>query len=311
MRLFFLLFVTNVFAHKNIDFVGNFLIDGYKVSFEKTEAAGFVVRSFMMNLDKYRELHFDDSVHKVILLNDYVSEKVVRKFPKEKLILTLWEPVSHSPLSEFWKGFSRVYTHNDTWMNAENAYRLNHPTLMPMIKEIPLFSEKKFCTMVFQNPKPNRLEIVNFFDTIQDSGFDFYGKCPEDVAENSCYRGPIDGMHSDTSKIDVISQYKFYICFENTCIPGYITEKMMNCFTAGSVPVYLGAPNVTDYIPEGCFIDYRDFESNEEMYQFLCNITEEEYDIYLQNMREFIDSPKGKIFLRSSFDDLVLDIALH
>jgi alpha(1,3/1,4) fucosyltransferase len=287
------------------------LISGYKVPFNATESAGFILRSFMMDLEDYRIEHYKEDVYKVILLNDFSSQEAIRKLPKEKLVLTLWEPDSYGPKSDYWKLFSRVYTHNDNWMYANNAYRLNHPTLMPMIENIPTFHEKKFCTIVFQNPKPNRLKMVNFFESKKNSGFDFYGKCPKKIVESSCFRGPIPGIHSDTSKIDVISQYKFYICFENTCIPGYITEKLMNCFTAGCVPIYLGAPNVTSYIPKGCFIDYRDFSSNEEMYQFLKNMTENEYEVYLQNIREFIVSPQGQSFSRESFDDLVLDIALH
>ena len=40
---------------------------------------------------------------------------------------------------------------------------------------------------------------------------------------------------------------------------GYITEKIFDSFAAWCVPVYWGASNVTDYIPEGCFIDRRKF----------------------------------------------------
>jgi hypothetical protein len=58
-----------------------------------------------------------------------------------------------------------------------------------------------------------------------------------------------------------LEKYKFSICYENARdTPGYITEKIFDCFFAGCVPIYWGANNITDHIPKECFIDKRDFE---------------------------------------------------
>ena len=63
-----------------------------------------------------------------------------------------------------------------------------------------------------------------------------------------------------SSKRAILEQYKFSICYENMSdMPGYITEKIFDCFFAGCVPIYLGASNMTDYIPGGTFIDKRKF----------------------------------------------------
>lgn len=42
-------------------------------------------------------------------------------------------------------------------------------------------------------------------------------------------------------KQDVLSQYMFYLAFENTIEEGYVTEKVYDGLIAGTVPVYLGA----------------------------------------------------------------------
>jgi alpha(1,3/1,4) fucosyltransferase len=68
---------------------------------------------------------------------------------------------------------------------------------------------------------------------------------------------------SCTSKMDVLSQYRFSLCFENTPMLGYVTEKIFDCFYAGTVPIYLGAPDISDLIPEDAYIDMRDFGSND------------------------------------------------
>lgn len=41
---------------------------------------------------------------------------------------------------------------------------------------------------------------------------------------------------------------------------GYITEKIFDCFFPGVIPIYWGAENVTDYIPQDTFIDRRNLK---------------------------------------------------
>jgi len=67
-------------------------------------------------------------------------------------------------------------------------------------------------------------------------------------------RGPVK------SKAETLSQYKFALCFENMILRGWMTEKLFDCFFAGVVPVYWGAPDVLDFVPASCFIDYRNFQ---------------------------------------------------
>lgn len=43
--------------------------------------------------------------------------------------------------------------------------------------------------------------------------------------------------------------YKFYLALENTQEEDYITEKLWIGLRAGSVPIYIGAPNIRQYLP--------------------------------------------------------------
>ena len=38
------------------------------------------------------------------------------------------------------------------------------------------------------------------------------------------------------------------ICFENTSKPNYFTEKLVNAYYSGSIPIYWGDPNISKYI---------------------------------------------------------------
>ncbi|XP_023106652.2 3-galactosyl-N-acetylglucosaminide 4-alpha-L-fucosyltransferase FUT3 [Felis catus] len=69
-----------------------------------------------------------------------------------------------------------------------------------------------------------------------------------------------------------LSRYKFYLAFENSLHPDYITEKLWrNALEAWAVPVVLG-PSRSDYeqfLPPDAFIHVHDFQSAEELGRYL------------------------------------------
>lgn len=85
--------------------------------------------------------------------------------------------------------------------------------------------------------------------------------------------------------LPTISQCYFYLAFENTESPHYITEKLWrNAFLAGAVPVVLGPPR-GDYeavAPPKSFIHVNDFNSTEALAKYLRCLTKdpEKYNAY-------------------------------
>lgn len=55
-------------------------------------------------------------------------------------------------------------------------------------------------------------------------------------------------------KWDGIAPYHFSIAIENTIENGYFTEKILDCFLAMTIPIYFGAPDISDHFPDGSFI---------------------------------------------------------
>jgi hypothetical protein len=81
-----------------------------------------------------------------------------------------------------------------------------------------------------------------------------------------------------------------------TKIEGYITEKIFDCFKTGTVPIYLGANNIKDYIPESTFIDKRNFSTYNELYNYLISIDEESYSEYQENISNYLKSSRARVF---------------
>jgi alpha-1,3-fucosyltransferase 10 len=70
---------------------------------------------------------------------------------------------------------------------------------------------------------------------------------------------PIDDTGRD-AKLELIERHKFTLAFENSIAIDYVTEKLYDPLVAGSVPVYLGAPNVRELAPaDDCLIDAAEF----------------------------------------------------
>ena len=119
-------------------------------------------------------------------------------------------------------------------------------------KHLQPFSEVKaqkqqFCSITVSNGNRHPM-FVNLFDTLSsfrqvDSG----GRWRNNVG------GPI------ASKLDFDRSHKFSIVCENTAHSGYTTEKLVEAFAAGCIPIYWGDPDVAKVFNPKAMINVSDF----------------------------------------------------
>lgn len=94
-------------------------------------------------------------------------------------------------------------------------------------------------------------------------------------------------------KFEVIRNFNFYYCYENTVgINGYLTEKMFDCLYSGVVPIYWGAPNVRELVPYDCYIEGDNFDDEEGLFDFISTMSYETYRSYLEQASVFLRSPE-------------------
>lgn len=89
---------------------------------------------------------------------------------------------------------------------------------------------------------------------------DIYGKCGDgnQKRQHSCpNRSECDEMLS--------RHYRFYLSFENSLCPDYVTEKLYRPLAYDTVPVVYGGADYSLYLPAGSYVDARDFESPEAL----------------------------------------------
>lgn len=119
-----------------------------------------------------------------------------------------------------------------------------------------------------------------------------------------CNRNTIMSIYkgSCTSKYEVMADYTFALCFENMVMQGYVTEKIFDCFYAGTIPLYWGATNIADLIPEDAYIDCRNYESWAQMLEVIMSMSEEQIQLKREAGREFIRSSEGLKYYNSMLE---------
>lgn len=311
-----------LFAGKRIELVHDFTVDPSSQSlFEEGEGSPWyqlkrtLAEKDICLVSSMLEGFKDsaDLAHVVFWNVPTYAKKALGALPKNKAILFMWEPptVHQAQYKEKLQAhFAKIYTWDDSLVDNRKFFKFYYPVLRPMQKELPRFEEKKLCTLIVTNKKSKhplelyseRKKVVRFFEGKE--GFDFYGRGWE-AKEYKNYRGAIG------NKIEVLKQYRFSFCYENMQkVKGYITEKIFDCFEAGSVPIYLGADNIEEYIPANCFIDRRKFASEQAVYDFIKNMSKSDYEAYLANINNYLKSEKAQLFSAKHFVATFVD-AIH
>lgn len=269
--------------------------------------------------------HIQDSIKDVYIEVPYPWElgiwlRIIKN--KKKNILFIGEPPLINPFS-FFKiflfFFSKIYTWNDNLVDNKKYFKYVLPKEVTKIltKKIP-FKNKKLLVLMNSNLSPflpfkllslptqelytERIKAIDFFDKYFPSDFYLYGRgwnkprkfsVGEKIFGFKRYK-TYKGEFLQRDKYKILSKFRFCLCFENSAVTGYISEKIFDCFLAGCVPIYLGAPNISNYINSKCFIDFRKFKSYTELASFLQNMDEKTYSEYINEIEKYLSSKETR-----------------
>ena len=134
--------------------------------------------------------------------------------------------------------------------------------------------QRGFCTAVIKNSLHCDRQRLRILDLVESYKPITYG---------GRFRNNTGGCVED--KMSFISKYKFNLALENSSVPGYVTEKLMEALAARTVPIYWGAPDVAaDFNPEA-FMNFSDYDSTDSFVRALKRIDNdrEEYVAMLKS----------------------------
>jgi hypothetical protein len=100
-----------------------------------------------------------------------------------------------------------------------------------------------------------------------------YGNCCGKYTKTKRTQVP-GNWHSD-QLIDTYKDYKFVLAMENKMVDGYVTEKIINAFYSGAIPIYWGSSNITEFFNKDAFINVSDFKTFEECVDHVIRMTDD------------------------------------
>jgi hypothetical protein len=253
-------------------------------------------------------------------------KECVRAGMQKRMVLFLWETPAVIPQN--WnpglhKLFPIIFTWHDGYIDEKKYFKIHFPQTrqFPEVQKIP-FKNRKLLVNISMNKYSRhprelysaRRASIRYFEKTYPDDFDLYG-FGWNQARNKLekitpffrntypsYQGTI------RHKGEVLPKYRFSLCYENIRDePGWVTEKIFDCMKAGCVPIYWGAPNISEYVDKESFIDRREFKTDVDLAKYIVSITETEYTRFQEAIQEYLTGERFARFLPEAHADVIIN----
>jgi len=174
-----------------------------------------------------------------------------------------------------WPGFiqkpRKSNSHNHGYEDLISIDSLTNGRTLDMSQKI------KFCAMIAGNPEGLRVNLYNSISKYKQ--VDGYGN--------------MFGNSLRTSKFEILPEYKFCLCPENSVYDGYTTEKLIDAYAGLTVPIYSGDVSVGYDFNTSAFLNY---QASKDMEDFVDTIKQmdEAIDWYKERYEQplLLEEPK-------------------
>jgi len=150
-------------------------------------------------------------------------------------------PLWYSRLA--WPDFEQK-PRQDNHHNHGYEQLISIPSLMNG-RKLDISKKTKFCAMIAGNPEGLRVNLFNSISKYKQ--VDGYG---------NMFGNPLR-----KSKFEILPEYKFCLCPENSIYKGYVTEKIIDAYAGGAVPIYSGDQSVDYDFNNWSFLNYQNVEN--------------------------------------------------
>ena len=147
--------------------------------------------------------------------------------------------------------YETIFTHDQRLLALGDKYKWV-PAQGFWIKEPKIYEKTNMISMIASNKRmcEGHVKRLGWVERIGDQ-LDLYGR----------------GFNEIADKEEGLCDYMFSVAIENGEYETYFTEKLLDCFATGTIPVYLGAPDIGDHFNKDGIIDLtEEFEVSEEIY---------------------------------------------
>lgn len=97
----------------------------------------------------------------------------------------------------------------------------------------------------------------------------------------------------DEYKLNFLKDYRFSVEIENAPIEGYFTEKILDCFRTGTIPVYCGDPSICErFDPDGIIT----FNTPKDLESILPTLTQDLYEEKLEAVKNNFEKAESYLY---------------
>lgn len=155
--------------------------------------------------------------------------------------------------------------------------------------------DRPFCNFIYSNAlngEGARLRVVFCKKLAEYKKVDCLGSVLHNVTDGierryeKDYAKVVLNSNWERAKIDTLSGYKFTIAFENTRLPGWVTEKLIDPLLAHSIPIYWGDPDVAELFNPKAFINCADYGDDLDAAVQAVMDLDHDRERYMQMLRE-------------------------
>lgn len=154
-----------------------------------------------------------------------------------------------------------------------------------------------FCSYVCSNSQASAVRD-KFYDKLSSY---------RTVSSGGRHRNNVGGPVID--KLEFLSKHKFNIAFENASHPGYTTEKIVQAFASGTIPIYWGDPLVARTFNTEAFVNVMEYGNWDEALERIRAIdNDDELLISMLRTPALVDGTDSTDRQLAKLEDFLLDI---
>src|SRR5690606_14236020 len=134
-------------------------------------------------------------------------------------------------------GFDAILTHDEELLELPNAIQYTFGGCWIEPNDVKVWNKSKNISIISSGKTittGHKLRHSVIGRLAKELGIDVYGR----------------GYTPVEKKIDALRDYRFSIVIENSRQNHFFTEKLVDCFATGTIPIYWGMSNIDKYFAE-------------------------------------------------------------
>jgi hypothetical protein len=137
-------------------------------------------------------------------------------------------------LSEVLETYEMIFTYDDSLLKLSDKFKWI-PAMGSWIKTPKIHKKTKKVSMILSNKTYTPQQKMRLeFAKNNSNNIDLFGRAFKELKE----------------KDEGLRDYMFSVCIENAIFDTYFTEKVLDCFSTGTIPIYSGTNNLNKYFDE-------------------------------------------------------------